>query len=112
MLGDISAQVQWPVNGEPSYMDREDWRFVFAAAHRQEKRIAQGLNGGYVVLGLRLRDIFKGMSDEESERDASDLITLVRAFGDQNEVRWSDPKESALRAQYEQEAIHDASPLA
>lgn len=91
-LGDIARQVKWPVNGEWGYLAKEDWRFIFCAALMQEKRIAQGINGGQVVLGLRLRDIFAGLSPDDAKARASELIELVTAFGSQHEVEWSDPE--------------------
>lgn len=92
-LGDIAEQVKWPVNGGLTLMHKDDWRFVFCAAHVKEQRIAKGLEGGYVVLGMRLRDIFKGLPDDEAKRQASELIELVTAFGNEHGVRWSDPSE-------------------
>lgn len=103
MLGDIAKQVPLTINGYQVLAHREDWRLVFCAGLMQENRIAEGLDGQKVVLGLRLRDIFKGLSDEDAKCRASDLITLVRAFGDNNSVKWSDPKEAAMLAQYEQD---------
>lgn len=91
-LSDISEQVKWPVNGEMTLMHRDDWRLVFAAAHVKEQRIARGLEGGYVVLGMRLRDIFKGLEPAEAIRQASELIELVNAFGNEHGVCWSDPE--------------------
>ena len=103
MLGDIAKQVPLTINGYQVLAHKDDWRLVFCCALMQENRIADGLDGQKVVLGLRLRDIFKGLSDADARRRASDLITLVRAFGDNNEVQWSDPKEAAMLAHYEQE---------
>jgi len=103
MLRDISRQVEWVVNGQLCHMDEESWRLVMCAAYTQETRIAQGINGGHVVLGLRLRDIFKGHDDETRVRIASELIELVYEFGARNSVKWTDPKEAAMREQYEQE---------
>lgn len=102
-LGDIARQVKWPVNNQWGYLHKDDWRFIFCAALMQEQRVAAGINGGQVVLGLRLRDIFAGLSPEDAKRRASDLIELVTAFGARNSVVWSDPEEAAWREQYEKE---------
>ena len=96
LLGDISAQVQWPVNGEPTLMHKDDWRLVFCAAYAKENRIAAGIEGGHVVLGLRLRDLFKGLDDETAKRQASELIELVTAFGSRYSVAWTDPEWVAM----------------
>lgn len=105
-VGDISRQVDLVINGKPCKADPESWRLVFCAGLKGENRIADGINGEKVVLGLRLRDIFAGLDDETREHVASDLITLVRAFGDEHGVQWSDPAQiqsipPALQHEYE-----------
>lgn len=96
VMGDLSEQVDWPVNGELTRLDREDWRLIICAAYKQEQRIAEGLNGGHVVLGLRLRDLFKGLDDETKQREISGLIELATAFGSERGVMWSDPEFQSL----------------
>ena len=105
MVGDIAKQVPLVIGGYQTLAHKDDWRQVFACALMQETRIAEGLDGQKVVLGLRLRDIFpRDMPEEAAKARASDLITIVQAFGDSHSVKWSDPKEAALMAQYEREA--------
>lgn len=104
LLGDIARQVKWPVNNSWGYLHKDDWRYIFAAALMQETRIAQGINGGQVVLGLRLRDIFAGLSPEDARRRASELIELVTAFAVQHDVELSDPQEVAAMEAYEAQA--------
>jgi hypothetical protein len=103
MLGDIAKQVPLTINGYQVMAHKDDWRLVFCAGLLNENRIADGLDGQKVVLGMRLRDIFKGLDDEQTRQRASDLIAIVQAFGDENSVQWTDPKESALREQYAKE---------
>lgn len=88
-IDDIRKQVPWPVNGELVAMHKDDWKLVFCAALVKETRIAQGLEGGHVVLGLRLRDIFAGLKPDVAIALAGDLITLVEAFGAEHNVKWS-----------------------
>ena len=102
-VGDIAKQVPLVINGQPHMADKESWRLVFCAGLTGETRIADGINGEKVVLGLRLRDIFAGLSPEDAKRRASDLIELVTMFAHAHEVRLSDPEESALRAAHERE---------
>lgn len=53
-LEGFSQQRQWPVNGELVWMSAEEWKDVLTAAFEQENvRLAQGLNGGVVMLGSR-----------------------------------------------------------
>ena len=50
----FADQLQWPVNGLMTYMDRYEWKDVLSAAFRKETvRLAMGLDGGVVMLGKR-----------------------------------------------------------
>lgn len=50
----FAKQRQWPINGELVYMEPEDWKDVLTAAFKGETvRVADGLNGGKVMLGQR-----------------------------------------------------------
>ncbi len=82
MLTDVSKQVQWPVNGKQGHLAKEDWKDIFSAELKKEQRIAQGLSGGFVLLGLRTSRLKK--------RDFADLIEIVYAFGAEHNVTWSD----------------------
>ena len=54
ILDAFSAQLQWPVNAELVYMSADEWKDVLTAAfNREAVRIAKGLDGGVVMLGLR-----------------------------------------------------------
>jgi len=83
MLGDISRQVQWPVDGRMVYMPDEDWKDVLSAALKKEQRVAQGVAGGFVMLGQR--------TSKMKVADMSDLIELMYAFGSEHDVQWSEP---------------------
>ena len=84
MLGDISRQVEWPVNGVMQKLDSEDWKALMTAAARQEIRMAQGINGGVVMLG----ESTKRMTVAE----LGDVIECMYAFGADKGVIWSEPK--------------------
>ncbi|CRM40248.1 NinB protein [Pseudomonas sp. 37 R 15] len=84
MLGDISRQVEWPVNGVMQKLDSEDWKALITAAARQEIRMAQGINGGVVMLG----ESTKRMTVAE----LGDVIECMYAFGADKGVTWSEPK--------------------
>jgi len=50
----FSKQLLWPVNGAMVKMTDEEWKDVLTAAFKGETvRLAMGLNGGVVMLGLR-----------------------------------------------------------
>ncbi len=54
ILEAFSRQLEWPVNGKMVRMDPEEWKDVLTAAFQNETvRLAMGLNGGVVMLGLR-----------------------------------------------------------
>ncbi len=84
MLGDISRQVEWPVNGLMQKLDAEDWKALMTAAVRQEIRMAQGIAGGVVMLGSSTRRMTVG--------ELGDVIECMYAFGEDKGVRWSEPK--------------------
>ena len=82
MLSDISAQVQWPVDGKMIYMPDEDWKDVLSAGLKHEQRVAQGINGGFVMLGQRTSKMKIG--------EMADLIELMYAFGSERGVVWTE----------------------
>ena len=49
----FSEQKTWEVNGEECYMQPDEWKDVLTAGFKQENRVAKGLFGGVVLLGLR-----------------------------------------------------------
>lgn len=54
ILEAFSEQLRWPVNGEMVKMTPEEFKDVLTAAFQGETvRLAMGLNGGVVMLGLR-----------------------------------------------------------
>ena len=81
-LTDISNQVEWPVNGELQKLSAEDWKSLITAAAKQETRVAAGLNGGAVMLGVSTRKM--------TVAEMSDVIEQLLAFGAERGVVWSD----------------------
>ena len=56
----FANQLQWSVNGSLVFMDPDDWKAVLSAAFRRERvRLAQGLDGGVVMLGMRTSKMSK-----------------------------------------------------
>lgn len=84
MLGDLSAQVQWPVNGRMQRLTKEDWKDLMTSGLEQNQRIAQGIEGGFVVLGAR--------TSKMGKKRMTALIELIQFFGDERQVQWSDPR--------------------
>ena len=84
MLADIARQVEWPVNGVMQRLDSEDWKALMTAAVRQEVRMAAGISGGVVMLGVSTKRM--------SVAELGDLIEFMYAFGAERGVVWKEPK--------------------
>lgn len=53
-LDAFSSQLKWPVNGAMATLTPEEWKDILTAAYsRESMRVASGLDGGVVMLGLR-----------------------------------------------------------
>lgn len=100
MLGDLSAQLKWPVDGELCELDGEEWKTILTAGLRRDTRMAKGIDGGTVLLGLKTSTMTKA--------EMSDLIELMYAFGARHDVDWTDD-EAQARA-YEREQRQDSAP--
>lgn len=83
LLTDISNQLQWPVNGAMTLLTPEDWKDIFTAALKKHHRIAQGIDGGFVFLGMR--------TSKMNKETMTELLELILAEGTQRGVIWSDP---------------------
>jgi len=60
ILQAFAKQLQWPVNGAMCWMTDEEWKDVLTAAFQRETvRLAMGLDGGVVMLGLRTSEFGK-----------------------------------------------------
>ena len=85
LLTDISGQVPWACNGKMGKLSKEDWKDIFSAELRKEQRVAQGISGGFVLLGAHTHKMKK--------RELSDLIEVIYAFGAEHQVTWSEVEE-------------------
>ncbi len=60
LLQAFADQLPWTVNGQTVKMSADEWKDVLTAAfNREHLRIAQGWDGGIVMLGLRTRRFSK-----------------------------------------------------
>jgi hypothetical protein len=65
ILAAISEQLQWPVDGELVSMSDEEWKDVLTAAFEGERvRLARGVFGGVVMIGLRTSKMSKARFSE------------------------------------------------
>jgi len=64
-LDAFSKQLQWPVNGAMCWLTPEEFKDVLTAAFQGETvRLAVGMNGGVVMLGLRTSKMGKARFSE------------------------------------------------
>jgi hypothetical protein len=82
MLRDISKQVKFVVNGVLTNVDEFDCKDIMTAALKKHNRMAQGIDGGVVFLGMRTHKMKKS--------EIIDLIELMYAFGSEKEVKWTE----------------------
>lgn len=83
LLTDVSRQVDWPVDGKLQRLAPEDWKTILTAALTKGQRVAQGVDGGFVMLG--------SSTSRMSVGEMIDLQTVIEAFGAEHGVRWTDP---------------------
>lgn len=80
-LNDISRQVEWPVDGKLQKLDAEDWKAILSAGVTKAQRVAQGVEGGFVMLGQR--------TSKMTRAEFTALIDFCHAFGDSRGIQWS-----------------------
>jgi phage-related protein len=81
LLRDISKQVPWPVNGTNQLLEPEDWKDILSAGLKQDQRIAAGINGGWVMLGVRTKKM--------TIKQMSELLEFIQWFGADKDVKWT-----------------------
>lgn len=89
MLTDVSLQKE--------HLGRKykpfEWKYIFMSALGHQVRYLPSLDGeSFIPIGLSSSDL--------SIAEASDLITFILSWGDENGILWSDPKE-------ENEPVHE-----
>ena len=81
VLTDIANQVEW--HGQ--HLSPEDWKHILTAGLKREQRMAPGINGGWVVLGLSTSKMTKS--------EFSELLELAYAFGAEKGVQFELPQQ-------------------
>lgn len=87
MLQDIARQVPWNVDGQLRLIEDTDWKEILTAGLRKTQRVAQGIDGGFVLLGAR--------TSKMGVKEMSELIEFVYWFGAEKGVEWSEQTEEA-----------------
>ena len=80
-LHDISKQIKWPVDGTVQYLSEDEWKDILTAGLKKHQRIAQGVDGGFVILGVR--------TSKMKVAEMVELIEFIQYFGDEKGVVWS-----------------------
>lgn len=78
LLGELSKQLQWPVDGQLVRLQPEEWKHVLSAGLKRHQRVAMGIDGGFVVLGQS--------TSKMTVAEMTELIELIYAFGAQRDV--------------------------
>jgi hypothetical protein len=72
ILTAFSRQLVWPVNGAFVKMSPEEWKDVLSSAYRKESaRLAMGLDGGVVMLGMR--------TSQMGRKEFSEFVEFLRS---------------------------------
>lgn len=80
ILEAFSKQLKWPVNGQMVHMEADDWKTLLTAAFRNETgRLAMGMNGGVVMLGMR--------TSKMSKKEFSDWLEFLHAVAAERQVK-------------------------
>jgi len=84
MLQDLSNQVLWPVDGTMRRLTKEEWKLVCTAGLRKGQSVAQGIEGGFVLLGEP--------TSKMTVADMKALIDFIEYFGATRDpqVQWTD----------------------
>lgn len=72
ILTAFSRQLEWPVNGKFVRLTPDEWKDILSAAYRKESaRLAMGLDGGVVMLGMR--------TSQMGKREFAEFIEFLQA---------------------------------
>lgn len=70
LLTKFSEQLVWPVNGRMVNLKPDEWKDILSAAYRKEsQRVAMGVDGGMVMLGMR--------TSQMSKREFAEFLEFV-----------------------------------
>ena len=100
MLTDLSKQLRWPVDGSMQWLSKEDWKVIISAGLKRQQRVAQGMEGGFVMLGEP--------TSRMTMADFAAMIELIFAFGALHDIRWTDPtvpNDETLQAEFERRSV-------
>ena len=82
LLTDLANQVEWCVDGRMQLLSPDDWKHIMTAGLKKSQRVAQGIDGGFVILGQYTHKMNKS--------EMAELLELIMAFGTDKGVKWSE----------------------
>lgn len=95
MCGDLARQVKWSVNGNLTYMSKDDWRHFICAHVKPSQRVLPKADGdGIVILGVSSKSLTKA--------EKCIALELMYELGSRYNVEWRDPADIAFREHYAQ----------
>lgn len=72
LLQAFADQIEWPVNGKMTKLTADDWKDLLSAAYRREsQRVAMGIDGGMVMLGMR--------TSKMGKREFAEFIEFIQS---------------------------------
>ena len=86
MLGDLSEQLRW--GGQQ--LSAEDFKLVMLDALRRERKDEMRIVPSFDRTGFV--NVSPTSSSDLTHEEMRDLLTIIRAFGDQQGIEWSEPK--------------------
>ena len=81
LLSQISEQLEWCVDGRLQKLPSEDWKHILSAGLYKHYRVAQGVDGGFVMLGQ--------FTSKMTVEQMADLITFIEVFGVERGVKFT-----------------------
>jgi hypothetical protein len=95
LLTCFSEQLKWPVNGAMVQLTPDEWKDVLTAAYRNDAhRIAQGLNGGMVILGMK--------TSQMGKREFAEFIEFIQSVAVDRGVKL---EQQAERAEFQRAEV-------
>jgi hypothetical protein len=79
ILEAFATQKKWVVNGKECYLTADDWKDILTAAFKKEtNRIATGIDGGLVILGMR--------TSKMGKKEFSEFLEFLHATAAEMEI--------------------------
>ena len=100
LLGDLERDIRLTTEGayvnragcpDGFQVDKDSFRWMFVGTYRGNKFVPALEGHGFILLGGSSRDL--------TVSEASEVMTMIEAFGAKRNVAWTDPEWQAMCAQ-------------